>query len=92
LENQLSKGVAGTLLDTLQANKKKIVAEEDVGDLLKKSKSISDLVQRNQSCESFIREFLINLTRCHELQQSDYFRNENNKQNLLSRVSKLIAA
>ncbi len=80
------------MLDTLNANKKKIVAEEDVSDLLKKSQSISDLVKRNESCESFIREFLINLTRSHELQQTDYFKNENNKQNLLSRVSKLIAA
>lgn len=91
-EKEVGKNATSMLLEKLSENKKKICADEDSQDMLIKSQSISSLVQRNKSCESFIREFLLNIGRQQELANSEYFKDESRRQHLVVKVSKILAS
>lgn len=48
--------------------------------------------QKNQGIDSFVKEFMLNLSRSPEIARSYLFTNEQAKQQMIARVSKILAS
>lgn len=60
---------------------------------MKRQMTIVDMVeQNNNGIDSFLTEFMLQLSRCQEIAKSYLFTDEQAKQQLIVRVSKILAS
>lgn len=58
----------------------------------KRQMTLCEQVEKADGLDSFIKEFLINLNRCPELQSSQFYANPESRSALITRVSKILAS